>query len=127
LPTPSQASSPGIEIRLLGTLAKRRLPAIYSYTPPWPLFDPETKTEKSAPVRLGLSLEAPAQPGVRVKTRRPRTHWVPVYQLLRWGVLSNRVRDKLLKLVDADARLQDRRNRKKAHKVTSSRNHLDLG
>ena len=34
-----------IEIRVLGTLAKRKLRAIYSYTPPWPFFDPETKTE----------------------------------------------------------------------------------
>jgi hypothetical protein len=116
-----------IEIRVLGTLAKRKLRAIYSYTPPWPFFDPETKTEKSAPFHLGVSLKALTQPGLRVAIEDREPDWVPVDQLLEWGVLSSRAHDKLDKLIDADARLQDRRRRKKGHKARSAGNHSDLG
>jgi hypothetical protein len=62
---------------------------------------------------------------VAIEDREPE--WVPVDQLLRWGVLGSRANYRLVKLIDVDARLQDQSHRKKGHKARSTGNHSDLG
>jgi hypothetical protein len=106
-----------IEIRMLGVVAKRRLRAIYDYTPPWPFFDPKTRTEQTASPSLAIALEVWTLPGVLVAIEDREPNWVPVNQLLRWGVLTSRAHDRLGKLIDLDARVQDHRRRRSQRKA----------
>ena len=116
-----------IEFRVLGIMSKRRVQVNYTYTPPWPFLDADAATERSAPFALGFSLAVLTQPGVRVAIEDREPEWVPMYQILEWGVLSSRAHDKLHRLIDADARRQDQKRREKARRSRSSAGLPDLG
>ena len=105
------------QLKLLGTTVKRRMRAIYGYTPEWPFIDPETGTEKTDDEAISVGLEVFAKPrtegmlGLKAAQRQP--YWAEVNNLLKVGVLNRRVYERIDARIDAEARAQDLERRQK--------------
>jgi hypothetical protein len=105
-------------MRAFGHGVHRKIRAQYAYTPPWPFYNLTTGTETTFEMAMSLGLELLAL-GRLDKNRTDATsahrrYWTPVNQLLAIGVLRTEIYEKLRQLIDADARHQDNRNRRRA-------------
>ena len=107
-----------VRLRVLGTSIKRQLRVNYQYMPPWRFWDPETGKQTVGTEALSLDLEILALPraegSMGLHGARLEPYWTSARELLAMGVLNRRVYDQLDRMVDADARTQDRERRQKA-------------
>ncbi|MBU8873691.1 hypothetical protein KQ910_07940 [Reyranella sp. MMS21-HV4-11] len=104
-----------LSIRAFDESTVRKARVAFAYTPHWPYFHVQSRTEKTENQRLeaGLTLLAIPRAGRR-RTGPPTAgepHWVPVGQLLTVGVLRPKVLEQLRARIDVQAQQADRRNR----------------
>ena len=99
--------------------------AAYQYTPSWPYFDPETGidvmgSEEGSAVGLEILARPRAETEIARYAENKEPYWAPANDLLEFGVLNQRIWDRLDAMIDNDARVQDLERRQKANPGASS-------